>query len=159
MSFLWYEILQQMGIYINRCFEMTWNLYYKFVTRLLYTFCSVYTLFKVYTYKCIKYIHWDSICVYILYRLSLSIYLYYFLMAQRNYFSKTYIIITKSASWCVWCMIVYVLLTHLGASTYDVVHWGNVPKRYTASCYPWWPWHFYQFTAYFTIWSGLILCL
>ncbi len=34
------EILQQMGIYINRCFEMTWMLYYKFVTRLLYTFLS-----------------------------------------------------------------------------------------------------------------------
>ncbi len=33
------------------------------------------------------------------------------------------------------------------------------PKLYTASCSPWWSWLFCQFTAYFTMWSGLILCL
>ncbi len=40
-------IFQEMGIYINRCYEMTWILYYNFVTTQLYTFfCSVYTLIK-----------------------------------------------------------------------------------------------------------------
>ncbi len=32
--------------------------------------------------------------------------------------------------------IVYVILTHLGAGTHDVVHWGNAPKWYIASCSP-----------------------
>ncbi len=55
--------------------------------------------------------------------------------------------------------IIHVIFTHLGADTHDVVHWGNAPKWDTASCFTWWPWLFYQFTAYFTMWSGLILCL
>ncbi len=53
----------------------------------------------------------------------------------------------------------YVILTLLGAGAHDVVHWRNAPKWYAASCSSWWPWLFDQFTAYFTMWSGLILCL
>ncbi len=67
---------------------------------------------------------------------------------------------------CVRCMTyiyIYIyslcFLTHLGAGAHDVVHWGNVPKWYTASCSPWWTLLFDQFTAYFTMWPGLILCL
>ncbi len=37
-SNLWYELLQQMGIKINRCYEMARILYFKFVTRQQYAF-------------------------------------------------------------------------------------------------------------------------
>ncbi len=91
-----------------------------------------------------------NICVYILYTLSLSIYLCYLLIVKRNNFSNNYIIITKGTLMCSMydLNIVYVILTHLGAGTNDVVQWGNAPKWFTASCSPWWPWIFYQFTAY-----------
>ncbi len=75
----------------------------------------------------------------ILYTLSLSIYLYYILIVNRNYFSNNYIIIAKGVT-LVYSLhdidIVYVIRTHLGGGTHDVVHWGNVIQWYTASFLP-----------------------
>ncbi len=71
--------------------------------------------------------HWDSIYVYILYTLSLSIDLYYLLIVKRNYFSNNYIIITKGVP-CYGHRYSLRIRTHLGAGAHGVVHWGKCAK-------------------------------
>ncbi len=69
----------------------------------------------------------------ILYTFTLSICLYYLLTISNNC-----IFITKSTLVC-WIHdidILNMIRTHLGAGGHDVVHLGNAPKWYTASCPP-----------------------